>query len=143
MRKKFLNTIVSILLVVSVFGFVDATYLTVSHFEGHSITCNVIEGCDVVTSSMYSEVLGVPVALLGSLYYIFMIALCLLYFDRRRELVVRLASWFTIAGLVASLYFMSIMAFVLHAFCQYCLLSAITSTLLFVTGMTYLIKTKK
>jgi uncharacterized membrane protein len=57
----------------------------------------------------------------------------IIFFDSKKPAVLRLALYSTVVGFVASLYFFILQAFVLHAFCQYCLGSATTSTILFVT----------
>jgi len=122
----------------SLLGFIDATYLTIKHFSGEAITCNLTHGCDVVTSSVYSEVFGIPLALAGALYYILIFLLAIYYFDTKKQLVLTYISLLTPIGLLASAYFTYIQAFVLHAWCQYCIGSAITSTFLFIIGMVYL-----
>lgn len=143
MKSKLTNWISKGLLGVGLLGFVDATFLTIEHFGGTELACGITGGCDVVTTSVYSEIFGIPVALLGALYYLTMVVLMIAYTDRGKEVLLRGASWLTITGLVASIYFTSIQAFVLDAWCQYCIGSAITSTLLFILGMTYLVKRKR
>ncbi len=129
-------------LILAIFGFADATYLTLKHFSGTAITCSLSQGCGEVTSSAYSEVFGIPVALFGALFYLTVILLSVYFLDRKKEEVLRLISKLTWLGLGAAIYFTSVQAFILHAWCQYCIVSAITSTLLFITGMIYLKKSK-
>ena len=128
-------------LILALIGFADATYLTLKHFNGTAITCSLSQGCDEVTSSVYSELFGIPVALLGSLYYLSIILLSVHVLDKQNTQVLYLISKLTWFGLSASAYFIFVQASVLHAWCQYCIGSAITSTLLFLVGMTYLKKT--
>ena len=54
--------------------------MTVSHYTGH-ITCSVIAGCQEVLVSQYSEIFGIPLALLGAFYYLFILINSLLYID--------------------------------------------------------------
>ncbi len=124
-------------------GFADATYLTLKHYSGSPITCSLTHGCDIVTTSAYSQILGVPVALLGALYYLSVILLSIFVLDRKNTNILRLISRLSWLGLGASVYFIIIQAFILNAWCQYCIGSAITSTSLFVVGMVYLKKQKK
>ena len=63
------------------------------------------------------------------------LALLIAYLDTRNAKLFRAACIFTAAGLLASVYFVIIQAFVLSAYCFYCLISAGTSTLLFILGM--------
>jgi len=134
-KKSILLWIVFIFLTVSFVGFVDATYLTVKHFQGETPACSVLEGCDKVTSSEYAVILGIPVALLGSLYYLTVFLLSIAYMDRRNEKVLFLTSIFTTAGLLASAWFVYLQFYVIGSICLYCMGSATTSTLLFIIGM--------
>ncbi len=119
-------------------GLIDALYLTISHYQNSVPTC-LIGSCEIVLTSQYSLLFGVPVALLGALYYFVMLALLVIRIESKnavlRERVFAYALWTSIVGFLASCYFFIIQASVLHAFCQYCLGSATTSTLLFVISM--------
>lgn len=137
MPNKKANLIAWLLLLVAFLGFVDATYLTVKHYRGDTINCLLTSGCNTVTQSRYSEIFGVPVALLGSLYYLSVFLLCIAYFDRKQPKILALAATYTVVGLVASAYFVALQAFVIKAWCQYCLASAVTSTVLFGLGVWY------
>lgn len=138
MTERKVKIIAILFLVVAFLGFVDATFLTVKHYLQSPINCSFIVGCDKVTKSEFSVMAGVPVALLGSLYYLAMFLGAVLYFDRRNPVILRWISWGSFAGFAASIYFVALQAFVIQAFCEYCLLSALTSTTLFVTGLVYL-----
>lgn len=135
------RTYAIIFVILSLIGFTDATYLTLKHYSGTAITCSLTHGCDEVTSSAYSEIFGIPVALFGALFYLTIILLSVYFFDKKKEATLTLISKLTWLGLGAAVYFTAIQAFVLHAWCQYCIASAITSTMLFITGMTYLYNT--
>ncbi|MBB2890888.1 vitamin K epoxide reductase family protein [Flexivirga oryzae] len=67
-------------LVLSVLGLADAAYLTFEHYSGStSLACSdsgAID-CAKVTTSQWSSIAGVPVALLGLLFFVGMTALCL------------------------------------------------------------------
>lgn len=129
-------------LLIATIGFADATYLTVKHYTGSPITCSIVHGCDIVTSSPYSELFGIPVALFGALYYLTIILLSVAFFDKKRPKFLALLSKLTLLGLLAAIYFVSLQAFVLHAYCLYCLGSALSSTILCILGMIYLKKTR-
>lgn len=131
------------MLAVSFLGFVDASYLTAKHYLGTALTCALFEGCDVVTTSKYSEILGVPVSLLGAVYYLSVFVFVAYYLDSHKLRSLSLAAYATFAGFSASLYFMYIQFFILKALCIYCLFSALTSTLLFIAGSSMLLRSKK
>lgn len=61
-------------------GLAASAYLTVEHFSSSpSYACpvNASFNCIKVTTSSYSELLGIPVALLGLLFFVGMTPLCL------------------------------------------------------------------
>ncbi len=116
-------------------GFIDATYLTVIYLSGNSLTCTVVHGCNEVLSSSYSSIGPVPLSLLGALYYLVMLLGIIFVLDRGSVKILKLLSYFSIAGFVMSGWLFFVQWRVVEAFCQYCLLSAITSTVLFVFGM--------
>jgi uncharacterized membrane protein len=64
-------------LIVSVLGLADAAYLTYEHFtQGASFACpeNAAVNCVKVTTSPESHLLGIPVAVLGLAFFLFMVA---------------------------------------------------------------------
>ena len=67
-------------LFVSFFGFLDATYLTINHYQGKIPPCSIVVGCEIVTTSRYSLFLNIPVALIGAIYYLTVFVLTVLYF---------------------------------------------------------------
>ncbi|HSR89131.1 MAG TPA: vitamin K epoxide reductase family protein [Candidatus Udaeobacter sp.] len=129
--------------VFSAAGFIDATYLAAKHFLGTPIPCSILKGCEQVTTSQYSSLFGIPVALLGSIYYLTILVLAAIYFDSRKPAVLKLLACLTPFGFLASLWFVYLQIFIIKAICLYCMTSAATSTLLFIIGMTYLIKNRK
>ena len=128
------NKVVIFLLVVAIFGFADASYLTVEHFANAIPPCTT-SGCETVLTSAYSEILGVPVALLGALYYLTISIGIFAYLESKNEKLIRYALLLTPIGFLMSLWFISAMTFIIHSYCQYCLGSATTSTILFVTAL--------
>ncbi len=130
------------LLVIALLGFADATYLVIEHYLNAIPPC-AIGSCELVLTSAYSRVFGLPVSLPGALYYLALLVLFTMYLDTKREKVLRVALLLSPLGFLVSLYFFVIQAFVLHAFCQYCIGSAITSTLIFIISLYTLITYRK
>ena len=129
------NWLVWAFLGASFFGVVDTGYLTANRFFGVPLNCTIVHGCDVVTTSSYSAILGIPVALLGLLYYVAIFFLCVWSLDQRRPDVMYAVAKLTWLGLAASVWFVSVQILVLKALCLYCLISAGTSTILFFLGL--------
>jgi uncharacterized membrane protein len=63
------------------------------------------------------------------------LVLLIAYLDSRDRRILMWAARLTVAGMVGSLYFVYVQAFILSAYCLYCMGSALTSTLLFLIGL--------
>jgi uncharacterized membrane protein len=85
--------------------------------------CNLSESlnCDIVNRSVYSEVFGVPVALIGIAGYGFLLARATVY--RARAGTPRILMVASLGGLAFALYLTYIEGFVLAAWCLLCLIS--------------------
>src|SRR3989338_11329932 len=116
-------------------GLSDASYLTAKHYLGTPINCSIFGDCDKVTTSAYSAIWGIPVALFGAIYYIFIFLLAIWYLDSKKESILYFIASATAVGFLASVWFLYLQLFVIGALCLYCIISAITSTLLFITGL--------
>ena len=126
--------------VVSFIGFLDATFLAVKFFLHEPVRCSLLEGCATVTSSAYAHLGPVPVALLGTIYYLAMFILSVHYLDTHDARRFLLTTKLAILGFCASLWFVALQIFIIQAICIYCMLSAISSTTLFILG--FLIREK-
>ena len=115
--------------IVSLLGLADALYLTVEHVTGQSVRCTIVAGCSEVLSSQYAVVAGVPLAMVGAAAYFSVFSLATLaafgYRVAGMLLALLVASMFLV-----SLWLFYLQAFVIHAFCQFCLFSAAVTTAL-------------
>ncbi|MEU5696593.1 vitamin K epoxide reductase family protein [Actinosynnema sp. NPDC020468] len=66
-------------LVLALAGLAVSAYLTVTHFSAEALLCSegAVLDCGTVTTSEQSTLLGVPVAILGLVFFVFVTALCL------------------------------------------------------------------
>ncbi|MDP4038660.1 MAG: vitamin K epoxide reductase family protein [bacterium] len=126
MRNKTLVLAISIL---SVVGLADSAFLTREHFAHTTLNCTVTKGCEKVLSSSYATIFNIPVALFGVIFYFFMLILTVhfLFNTINKKLLLLVAS----LGVISSVYLLSIQAFVLKAWCQYCLLADLTALVIF------------
>lgn len=110
-------------MLVSLIGLGDSLYLTVQHLTGKTVKCTVTNGCSAVLGSKYAVIAGIPTAAFGSLAYFAAFSLATLAvfgYDRARSALALLV----VPMLMATLWLLYLQAFVLHAFCEFCLLSA-------------------
>ncbi len=122
------------LFIVALIGFIDAGYLTVEHYQNVIPPCSITGGCEVVLTSDYSVIFGVPVSLLGMIYYFLIMAGTFGYLESKHVALLKWSCIATTAGFLMSLWFLYVQAFILNKYCLYCLGSATTSIILFVIG---------
>ena len=110
-------------------GLADAAYLTVLALTGETAACGGQTGCFEVLGSAYARVGGIPVAAVGVLGYFtaftFATFAAFNYARARGLFMITVGLMF-----LATLWFLYVQAFVLHAFCRYCLFSAAITFLL-------------
>ncbi|SRR6266576_2509335 len=122
-------TLYTVAAIVSLIGLADSIYLTVEHMTGQSVRCTVIAGCSEVLSSPYATVRGYPLALFGAVAYFAVFSLALLS-AFRYPFVGKLLMLIVGLMFITTLVLLYLQAFVIHHFCQFCLLSAaVTITL--------------
>ena len=109
--------------IVAVAGLADATYLTVQALTGETLSCGGSPDCFRVLGSSYAKVKGIPVALIGALAYFsaFTFATFAAFGYARAGKFLAL-----IVGMMflSTLWLLYVQAFLLHAYCRYCLFSA-------------------
>jgi uncharacterized membrane protein len=116
-------------------GFLDATYLTATHYGAGSLACGPGGGCDIVTTSQYAIVAGVPVALLGLIYYVVVnLIVWTPSSGWSRSLGIAFVA-ITAVAVATSAVFVYLQAAVIDAWCRYCLVSAAVSLGLFLTAL--------
>ena len=109
-------------------GVIISLVLVISHYRGASLVCGPAAGCDAVTSSVYSRIAGVPLALVGLgawvtllLGFLAMLFLPVGFFRRCILFILRGMICF---GAIVSAGLIAIQAFRIHAYCPLCLSSA-------------------
>jgi len=111
---------------VALAGLGIATYLTVVHYAGGEPVCAVAHGCATVQQSDYASLAGVPVALLGVLGYLGVLAAL----ARDGEAWRTAAAFVSLAGLAFSGWLTYVEVGILDAICIWCVGSAICMALL-------------
>jgi uncharacterized membrane protein len=112
---------------VSLIGLADAIYLTVQDLTGQSLRCTIVSGCSEVLSSAYAHIGPVPLAVLGAVAYFTVFSLAILATFGYR-LAGPMLSVLVVVMFLMTLWLLYLQAFVIHHFCQYCLLSAAVTT---------------
>lgn len=121
--------------VVALLGLADGIYLTVEHVTGRTAECVASSGCQEVLGSKYATVGPIPLAALGAFAYFTAFSTALLAafgYPKCRGFFAFVVT--LMFGTTLTLLY--IMAFVLHAFCDYCLFSAGVTTVLTLIAIT-------
>jgi uncharacterized membrane protein len=120
--------------VVALIGLGDAIYLIIHHLTGERVPCSVTGGCETVLTSSYAEIGGIPLAFFGAAAYFIAFSLAILaaYGNRLTWLLFGIQVSLMAA---TSLYLIYLQLFVIHAICQYCMLSAAVCLTLFIIAL--------
>jgi uncharacterized membrane protein len=126
--------------VLAVAGMAVSTVALVHHYgQSHTSYCDFGQAfnCDMVNRSRYSTLAGIPVALVGLLGYLGVLALVTIC--RRRTESPALLFFGSLAGLAFAIYLTYIEAFVLAVWCILCLSSlAIITLILILSSVVFL-----
>jgi len=135
-------TPLAIILVFSVLGIINALYLSYHTIRKTPVKCFFFkpEWCQKVQSSKFSKTFGIPNSFAGLFFFTSILVLSILFWQGQQGAylinttitVGLLLNAAIFAGFLFSLYFTFIQAFVLKAFCTWCVFSAIDFTVLFI-----------
>lgn len=116
-------------------GLLVSGFLAYEYSLKGSITCPLTGlGCDIVRNSQYSRLFGVAVPYLGILYYLGMGIISIILLEKDMKIFKKLLFLGGIIGFVTSLYFTYLEAFIILAFCFWCITSAMIAALLFLSS---------
>jgi vitamin-K-epoxide reductase (warfarin-sensitive) len=110
--------------VIALAGVAVSSFSLYHHFSRSKTSfCDIGESfnCDLVNRSVYSTVLGVPVALIGILGYLLILGLATVYREKAETPAILVIV--SAGGLGLALYLTYIEAYVLRAWCILCLTS--------------------
>jgi uncharacterized membrane protein len=105
-----------------------ASYLTYIHYSGATPLCSIKGNpCSQVQKSRYSELAGVPVALIGLIGYVAMLGSLLAPEGERARFA---TTGLTLGGFGFSAYLTYRELFTLHKICEWCVSSAVIVTIM-------------
>jgi len=126
------------MLVTAMIGLAVSIYLYIIKISNDKSLC--IQGvgdCWSVNNSPYSEMYGIPIALLGALAYISIIGV--LIFERKFPIFSQNSPYLlfgiTLTGILYSIYLTYLEIAVIKAICPFCVISALAMVVLFVTAL--------
>ena len=121
-------------LVLAFLGMLDSIYLVWVKYSGKYVLCGPIGNCESVNTSQYSEIFGIPIALLGTGAYLLIILILLL--EGRTSFWAEYSSMIvfgsSLVGVIYSIYLTYIEVAVIRAICPYCVISAVILVVLLI-----------
>ncbi len=123
-----LSTRYKILAVLNFLGMLVSGYLIYIHFEpALTDICNISEkwDCEIVNKSIYSEIFGIPVAVLGFLAYTSFFIFSLRGLKKPQG---KLVPWYFLVlsmGVAFTIYLTTIESLVLRTYCLFCVIQQI------------------
>jgi uncharacterized membrane protein len=116
--------------VIALVGLADASYLTYHHYTAMPVPCSITEGCEQVLTSAWADLWGLPLAMYGAAAYLVAFALAVISSFGNRLTWLLFGIQVTFMAVFTG-WLLYLQAYVIEAFCQFCLLSAATTVTLF------------
>jgi uncharacterized membrane protein len=136
------KTIFRISIALAILGTLVSIYMTIFKLTENSKMCLGNGGCTVVNSSRYSEVSGIPVALIGVGGYL--VILAVLFFENRMKVLIQngtlIVFGLALVGFLFTIYLVYAELALIHALCPFCITSQITMTILFILSVIRLVR---
>jgi uncharacterized membrane protein len=129
---------VSLSLIFTILGFVDSIYLTYIKVSNNQAACiQGIGDCWTVNTSKYSEIFGIPVALLGA--FVYALLGIILIFGKKKDYLSNAALMaifgISFTGTIYSIYLTYIEIAVIRALCPFCVVSLVLMTGIFILSI--------
>ncbi len=115
----------------AIVGILVDGYLTIVYLQNAPITCGLAHGCDIVRTSKWSHLRGIPISTFGLLMYLFLAGI-VTFQPRYTKSSVSLVSGL---GTAISAFLVYLQLGVIHAICLWCMVSAGTVTLIFLASL--------
>lgn len=126
----------------SVIGLLVSIYMTIYKMTSNEAMCVGSSGCSEVNASRYSEVNGIPVAVLGVVGYAAILAL--LFLEERsgffQENGTMIFFGVSLVGFLFTLYLIYVEVALIKAYCPFCLTSQAVMSVLFIISVIRLIR---
>lgn len=129
-------------ILLAVIGIAVSVYMTIFKLTANESMCLGNGGCNTVNNSRYSEVSGIPVALIGVVGYAAILATLLLekrnaFFKSNSTLIV---FGMALTGFIFTVYLIYVEIYLIKALCPFCVTSQVTMTILFILSVIRLVR---
>ena len=121
------------LLAVTVVGLAVSGYLVAARLLGEAPVCGPVKGCETVTTSDYSTLFGIPIAVFGFGLSLVLVACAATWWRRGARRPLLLAYGLLLLATLTVAYLTCLELFVIHAICAWCVSYAIVTVLALAT----------
>jgi uncharacterized membrane protein len=136
------NRLRKIIIGLAILGLLVSIYMTIYKVTNNEAMCIGSGGCSVVNASRYSEVNGIPVALIGVGGYAAILAL--LFLEQRpgffQDNGTMMLFGISLVGFLFTLYLIVVEVFFIKAYCPFCLTSQGVMTIIFILSVARMVK---
>jgi uncharacterized membrane protein len=134
---KRLSKVTIALVTLAIMGLLVSIYMTIYKITSNDNMCIGSKDCSVVNASRYSEIYGIPVAVLGVVGYAAILAILLLernpgFFNQNGTM---LLFGLSLTGFLFTLYLIFIEVALIKAYCPFCIASQTAMTLIFILSV--------
>lgn len=129
-------------MILVVIGLLVSIYMTIYKIYSIDAMCLGSGDCSTVNASRYSEVYGIPVAVVGIMGYLAILAVH--WYEKRETFFEKngpmLVFGLALAGFIFTVYLIYVEFAILQAFCPFCLTSQAAMTVIFIISIIRLIR---
>lgn len=131
-----------ITIALTIIGLLVSIYMTIYKVTNNESMCVGSSGCSEVNASRYSEINGIPVAVLGVLGYAAILAL--LFLEQRPGIFQQNGTMMffgiSLLGFLFTLYLIYLEIALIKAYCPFCLTSQAVMTFIFIISVIRLVR---
>jgi uncharacterized membrane protein len=126
----------------TVLGLLVSIYMTIFKLTNNAKMCIGSHGCSIVNASGYSEVNGIPVAVVGVIGYLSILAV--LYLETRNSFLKENGGMvlfgLTLTGFLFTVWLIFVEVALIKAYCPFCITSQISMTIIFILTVIRVLK---
>jgi len=136
------NRLKHVAIALSILGLLVAIYMTIFKLTNNEKMCIGSGGCTIVNSSGYSEIRGIPVAVVGVLGYLSILAV--FYLERKPGFFqtngTMIQFTITLTGFLFTVWLVFVEVALIKAYCPFCITSQVAMTIIFILTVIRVIK---
>lgn len=136
------NRFTQVTVALTIIGLLVSIYMTIYKVTSNDNMCVGSKDCSVVNASKYSEVNGIPVAVVGAVGYAALLGILL--FERKPGFFKDNGSMIffgiSLIGFFFTLWLIYVEVALLKAYCPFCIASQITMTLIFILSVVRVVR---